>query len=335
MPSWKTIPDDVKKEILELLDYESRCSMRLCSKKDHALVNATNFKAKNFAISEVFSNMAGNKTQIRVDIDNFTIWFIGKENQTRVDRAWDGNVLEEFSEIKSENRYDVIRRFLDRWQQRFGMIHAEKISFVMFDQPPSAHWKIKCNKLTMYELRGGHDITWLDQCVSSKFEKLEITRTHGPSLPIDRRILETSRSLRIGVYCNMSDEQLDTVRAPDFYVKSDGINGSGIRRVLENFLKNGQMEDRTEITVALPENFEFKKLVPENVRYRSLEIPEWSSSVFEVKLLGGFENVHGIQNPRKLRVRYTPDKAEVSCEIWKRPRSESLPIIENYDSDSE
>lgn len=61
-----------------------------------------------------------------MQIDTFKMWFIGKNNITKVDKSWNGELVDELSELKQENRYDVIRRYLTRMSLD-GIIQAESI----------------------------------------------------------------------------------------------------------------------------------------------------------------------------------------------------------------
>ncbi|EGT34161.1 hypothetical protein CAEBREN_07232 [Caenorhabditis brenneri] len=314
MPEWSTLIDDVKTHIVEFLDYTDRCNMRLCSKSDKILVDKTRFRAGAFAISERISEMSSEKTLIRIDIDTFTIWFIGKDNVSRIDRGWNEEVLEEYSKVKKENRYDLIRNFLEKYQRKFGVIEAKSILLVMFEQQPPTNLKIKCDNLTIYEC-GDHHQTWLNQCASQKFKKLDICRSNGNLLPIDDRILRTSESLKLSLNCDMTDEQLVMLKCADLQIKSDMITANGIKRYLEIFLTLGQKQDVMELTIALSKDFPFMKLIPDTLQFHKTKIPSWSSSVFRAMITGGFKNVHGIHDPRCFRVRFTPEKAEIECRI--------------------
>ncbi|KAF1769309.1 hypothetical protein GCK72_001126 [Caenorhabditis remanei] len=332
---WSTITNDVKRYIIGFLDYESRCNMRLCSKSDYSFVSSISFKANRLSISEVFSEMDINtKTIIRCDIDSFTIWFIGKENVTRVDRAWNGELIHEFSEIKHENRYDLYRRFLDNYHNRFGITHASTISIVLFPHAPSPNWRIKCDNLTLYGLRGGYDVTWLNQCISRKFNSLEIAGGDGTLIEVNDRMLDSSESLKIDVDSNMTDEQLERVKATNFIIRSDLITVNAVKKYLEYYLKNRRENDRIEIFFQLPRDYDFSRLIPESVIFRKLRIPEYSSSIFRIKLTG-FQNENGFNEPQDLRVRFTPDRANITCETLKRGRSVSLYSLDKDDEDSE
>lgn len=83
--TWSSFP---KKElILNFLDYEARCNLRTCSKDDLTLVDSIHYVPSEIKMFEIPSRMDPEKSHIRLDIESFTIWFIGKNEKTRIERA--------------------------------------------------------------------------------------------------------------------------------------------------------------------------------------------------------------------------------------------------------
>ncbi|PIC55178.1 hypothetical protein B9Z55_000560 [Caenorhabditis nigoni] len=74
----------------DFLDYETR-------------FNQDTVALKKLKITEIHSEQLQGKTTIRLEIDSFTIWLTGRENLTKIDRGWNGEIIEDLSEIKQEN----------------------------------------------------------------------------------------------------------------------------------------------------------------------------------------------------------------------------------------
>ncbi|CAR98370.1 Protein CBG25500 [Caenorhabditis briggsae] len=108
----QNIPARLKQKVVDLLDYGSRCNLRVSSKDDRDVVDSTKFVPEKLKISEKECDMSEAKSTIRLEIDSFSIWLTGKENLTKIDRGWNGEIVEELSEIKKENRYENFQKLL-------------------------------------------------------------------------------------------------------------------------------------------------------------------------------------------------------------------------------
>ena len=68
---------------------------------------------------------------VHIGIDSFSIWFIKKDNETEIERGWNGKKIEKYKEIRQEDHYDMSRRFLDKYHQKFGMLNATSVHIEM------------------------------------------------------------------------------------------------------------------------------------------------------------------------------------------------------------
>lgn len=128
----------------------------------------------------------------------------------------------------------------------------------------------------------------------------------------------------------MTDEQLAKVNAPNLRIYSSEISPVGFRIYLEKFLKFGGKNDDIEVRMNLHETYDFQKLLPENLIFQKIKTGEYSA--FRAKITGGFINIHGIQETRLFRVRYSLETAEILCGIYKKAKAlhDLDPITERF-----
>lgn len=325
--SWQALTVRLKQEIVELLDYESRCNLRVCSKSDKETVDSIKTSANNLRILEIPSEMSAGKTIIRLDIDSFTIWFIGREDVTRIDRGWNGDIIDEFSEVKQKNRYEVIGEFMNRLSQK-GFMKAEtvEVDAIMFPVPET--WNIKCNNLKLSNIPNEHYMGWLRKVVTlcqNKFKKLEV-RCWGNEAEISTLIAETrvSESMKIDHDLELTDEQLDEIEAMDLRMLSMNITPDGVKKRLEKFLKYGNKNDELELHTPMIENFNaMEQLIPKTLNVQKLKDNNDQEGELNGRIIGGFENVHGIQNPREINCINFGHLIRVHCRIYEKPTAYS------------
>ncbi|CAI2307500.1 unnamed protein product [Caenorhabditis sp. 36 PRJEB53466] len=329
---WSQLMNDVKKPIVELLDYESRCNLRTCSKSDCALVDSSKFTAGNITIEEVNSRMDNEKTIIRINIDTFTIWFIGKNEVTKVDRAWNGELME-WSERKGENRRDVARRHIQKYIEKFGILESKIIAIRYLTIAPSENWQLKCKVLELTEVFQ-NDRSWLNRIApNNELREIVINRWDGPPLLIQPSILNVTDTLRLNLDCDITDEQLKQVRAVDLALTSPNITEGGAKRSFERFLKYGKENDEFHLRIQLPANFDFLKLLPKSVVFRrqAAQNPDLQHEL-KGKIIGGFSNVHGLQNVRLFACAVNFDHTHIMCHIPKKSTAphELYPFANDY-----
>ncbi|CAO4359817.1 unnamed protein product [Caenorhabditis nigoni] len=223
--NWGSITEDVKKDVVRWLDYESRCSLKLCSKSDYQIVNSIKFEIGKLNIHETLSQFIDEKTTIRLELDSFTIWLTEKDNLTKIDRGWNGEIIEEF---KSANFY-------------------------------------KCS--------------------------------------------------------DVRDEDLIGVSASDFRLYDGKISREFVKQMLEIHLKFGKQNDEFEVTLNLEgEDSDFDPFlcIPKNLKIQRIKKDGYTENAFLGNIFGGFENVHGIQDRRKLSIIPYNTQFSINCQIYKK-----------------
>ncbi|CAL2030011.1 unnamed protein product [Caenorhabditis brenneri] len=319
-------PDDVKKEIISFLDYESRCHLKLCSKSDYDLVNSTKFVANELEFHETLSQFIDDKTIIRIDIDTFTVWFSGKENLTRIDRGWNEEIIEEFSEIKQKNRYELIKEFMDRYSYK-GLIKAVNVTVDSLKLLP--HWKFDFQRLSLCDVE--HYRVWL-QNLAPKLKKLQIG---GDGIREEMSKLKVSESLNLYNCRDIQDEDLEDVTATDIRIYKAKLSRKWVRKMLEHHLKNGNRSDVFEVVLdGISDDTTFNPFnyIPDELICRRDRRPdtEYTEYAFYGKIYGGFWNIHGVQDRRRLSIIPCSPSFSIRCEVYKSPEGpyEMDPIYE-------
>ncbi|EFO84905.1 hypothetical protein CRE_03731 [Caenorhabditis remanei] len=314
--SWSKLTVRLQQRVVGWLDYESRCQLRSCSKDDRATVDSTKFIASKLKISESRSEMSEGKTIIRCDVDTFTIWFIGKENITRVDRGWNGEIIEGLSEIKQENRHDVTRRFLQKITNN-GVIQMNSLELesIEFDYPDN--WKPKCDILRVFNIPEQYYLNWIRNLFENcrKLKALEI-RCWGEYPEIDRMLseCEVSESLKCDHDTHLTDEDLERMKAIDLRISSDRITVEGAKKRLELFLKHGKKDDQLELRFLKPESFDAEiDLFSKSLVIKTVGKDE--SGDFTGKIVGGFDNVHGVRNTRDIECVLFDETMRIWCTL--------------------
>ncbi|UMM10619.1 hypothetical protein L5515_000306 [Caenorhabditis briggsae] len=86
-------------------------------------------------------------------------------------------------------------------------------------------------------------------------------------------------------------------------------------RKLEKFLKYGKKSDRLELSIEPPREFQLADLsIPRYLEIKMLKKPD--ETLFVAKILGGFENVHGILDPRKIEIQLNWGFFQVICFVY-------------------
>ncbi|EFO84888.1 hypothetical protein CRE_03733 [Caenorhabditis remanei] len=334
-----------------------RCHLRICSKDDRDVVDSTKFHASKLKIQEFPSDMSDGKvsflsvgfflnltcfqTIIRCDVDTFTIWFIGKENITRVDRGWNGEVNEEISEIKQENRYDVMNRFFEKLAYKgvikVNSLELESVSFLQIQKfsidrqscdflifenlvfhhirlfhnfpyfqltfPVADSIKIKCNCLKIINIQDNHHMEWIRNTdpFAQKFKKLEL-RCWGDTRELRevKKVLDASESLDLDYETEFTDEDLETIEAMNLTMSSTRLTVEGAKRRLEAFLRHGKKEDVLQIYFTIRDEFQYSELFPQSLKIKKLKREHEQEGDYYGKVFRGFENIHGVDDPREI-----------------------------------
>lgn len=320
--SWQKLTIALKAEIIVLLDYESRCNLKLCSKDDREAVEETKLVANRLEIFEVRSEMSPGKTTVRLKIDGFTCWFTGRENVTRIDRGWNGVIVEEFSETVQQNRYDLVREFMERLCLS-GLFEVDTFEVDDIEFPPPEHWEIYCQNLLFPYAVIETYIQWMQKIKQfcQKFKKLEVGDVFGrneESMDLLNGI-QATESLKIDHNMEMTDDELDRIEAQDLRIFSMNLTWNAVRRKLESFLKYGKKDEELDIYFQLPENFNSKEmLLSKNLVLKAKQEYE-ELGEFNGDILGGFENVHGVQDPREIDCRNYGHAARIYCKVHQKP----------------
>lgn len=285
---WSNFP--TKDLVFRYLDYESKCNLRACSKDDKHLIDSYHFVASKIVITEIPSEMDPEKTIIRLEIDNFTLWFIGKNEKTRIERTWNGEKME-MAETKMENRFDLFYRFIDRFL-RNGVFETYEFQVVMPIIEPRDHWRIKCTKLHL--LFPGNSVQWVINWLSkveSKMEELMIRNHDLRGLSEMSQVFNVSHCLRLYEMCNLTDEQVEKLEATDLRIRSVFMTEVGIRKVLEHHLRNGQPGDELMLCGTFPDDFDPINFFPKDLIISQKESQLPQESTFYI--LGGYLNKYG------------------------------------------
>ncbi|CAP38791.2 Protein CBG22138 [Caenorhabditis briggsae] len=315
--SWQMLTVPNHQKIVQLLDYESRCNIRQCSKDDRDVVDSTKLRFEKFRISEKLSKWVQEKTTIRVEIDSFTIWLTGKEDLTKIDRGWKGEPIEELSEIKHENRFEILQKLLPRFS-RNGVIEADTVEIDEINFAPPESSKFKCSNLKLHSISNPFAVEWLKKTteVSGSLKKLDV-RCWGQDEQLWPEIagINVSESLLSELNTNCNDEQLENLKAMNLKITASAVTVDGAMRKLEKFLKYGKKSDRLELSIEPPREFQLAGLsIPRYLEIKMLKKPDEIS--FVAKILGGFENVHGILDPRKIEIQLNWGFFQIICFVY-------------------
>ncbi|UMM10617.1 hypothetical protein L5515_000306 [Caenorhabditis briggsae] len=281
--SWQMLTVPNHQKIVQLLDYESRCN---------------NAPKTTEIISEKLSKWVQEKTTIRVEIDSFTIWLTGKEDLTKIDRGWKGEPIEELSEIKHENRFEILQKLLPRFS-RNGVIEADTVEIDEINFAPPESSKFKCSNLKLHSISNPFAVEWLKKTteVSGSLKKLDV-RCWGQDEQLWPEIA--------GI--NVSESLLSELN-------TNSVTVDGAMRKLEKFLKYGKKSDRLELSIEPPREFQLADLsIPRYLEIKMLKKPD--ETLFVAKILGGFENVHGILDPRKIEIQLNWGFFQVICFVY-------------------
>uniref|UniRef100_A0A1I7UJ06 F-box domain-containing protein n=1 Tax=Caenorhabditis tropicalis TaxID=1561998 RepID=A0A1I7UJ06_9PELO len=273
---WTDFP--AKYLVLHYLDYESRCNLRICSKENRDLVDSHRFVALKVSLQEIPSCMDEEKTILRLDIDSFTIWFIGKNDVTRVERAWNGELMERF-ETKEENRIDVLRRYMDRFLMK-ERLETDELLIIGPSFEPSDNWKFRCSKLLLVSTGVPPQwvISWM-QKVDPHLNELMVKNWSLEGISELPHIFQTKRKLSLRDSADLSDEQLEMIKATDLELSSWTVTPEGVKKALENYFRNGHPDDEFAFRALFPENFDPIELFP-----KELNVEVKSGSVEDEKM---------------------------------------------------
>ncbi|CAO4359899.1 unnamed protein product [Caenorhabditis nigoni] len=305
---WSNFP--AKGLVLSYLDYEARCNLRSCSKSDLAIVDSTDFVAEKMEIQEIPSQMAEEKSIIRLKIDTFTVWFIGKNEKTRIERAW-GEEKMEMAEIKEENRFDLLRRYIDRFLKN-GVFEATSLAIVNPSFEPQAHWKIKTSNLHL-ESTGNPPtwvINWLNTVVpDTKLRDLEVHNWNLEGIAELPLIYEVSRRLCLPSGADLQDEHLERLKATNLDLVAARVTVEGVTNAVQRILRSS---GEISICAPLPYDFDPMILIPEEVKFQKMTSKNPGVSLF--KIPAGNRILYHTQNI--VRVVKKPEDEKRNYLLW-------------------
>ncbi|EGT45465.1 hypothetical protein CAEBREN_18425 [Caenorhabditis brenneri] len=264
---WTNFPK--KDLVLRFLDYEARCNLRVCSKENRDLIDSSQFVASRIVLVDIPSNMDAEKSILRLSIDTFTIWFIGKQEKTRIERAWNGEPME-ICETKLENRVDVLKRFIEKFLKN-GLFEATTVKIIRTSMEPSDHWRIKCTDFTLISPGTPSQwiLNWMNK-VETQLKELDVQNWTLEGISEIPCVLTVSDKLHLADGADFGDEQLATVEATDLQISSTNITPVGIKRAFEHYLKNGRPNDSLLLFVNIPEDFDLMTIFPEEMKIQNL-----------------------------------------------------------------
>ncbi|CAA92443.2 F-box domain-containing protein [Caenorhabditis elegans] len=316
--SWPTLTVRLQQKVIRYLDYESRCNLRICSKDDKDSVDSVKFNPKTLMLYEITSDMSEEKTIVRMQIDTFKMWFIGKNNITKVDKSWNGELVDELSELKQENRYDVIRRYLTRMSLD-GIIQAESIKLDDLSFSPPETLKFKCDNLEASYIGNNHDALWMKQFIL-EFKNLTIIKYHPhEDIGFTYSELKVSNSLNLNCDIGITDKDLLEIKATSLNISSQLITVEGAKKALERFLKRGKKTDTFVLEIRRPENFNAQEhIIPKSLVIRKIIRRGETEDEYYGKIFRGFENENGVQDVRDFNSSLMGDKLIVSCSVYEK-----------------
>ncbi|ULU09642.1 hypothetical protein L3Y34_014201 [Caenorhabditis briggsae] len=318
--TWPILTVRLKQKVVDLLDYESRCNLRISSKDDRDVVDSTKFVPEKFKITETPSDLSEGKSIIRLEIDSFTIWLTGKDDLTKIDRGFNREVDETLSEIKQENRVEVFQKLLLRFSNK-GLIKADTVEMEGIRFMPPEDLNFKCSSLKIVAVTTDYSVEWLKRMAPKleKFENLDVACWGDDTeLMTIHSLLEVSKSLKLEHESGITDEQLQEIEATNLKLFSERITVDGVRKRLEYFLTHGKATDSLEIAFSVPENFQPISFFPNNLRMKKITLRAEDENGYFGKILGGFENIHGIREPWKIELLSFGGRMRIYCKIWKK-----------------
>ncbi|EGT34143.1 hypothetical protein CAEBREN_06570 [Caenorhabditis brenneri] len=264
---WTNFP--AKDLVLRFLDYEARCNLRVCSKQNRDLIDSSGFVASRIVLVDIPSNMDAEKSILRLSIDTFTIWFIGKHEKTRIERAWNGEPME-ICETKLENRVDILKRFIEKFLKN-GLFEATTVKIIRTSMEPSENWRIKCTDFTLISPGTPSQwiLNWMNK-VETQLKELDVQNWTLEGISEIPCVLTVSNKLHLADAADFGDEQLATVEATDLQISSTNITPVGIKRAFEHYLKNGRPNDSLLLFVNIPEDFDMMTIFPKEMKIQNL-----------------------------------------------------------------
>lgn len=200
------------------------------------------------------------------------------------------------AETKAENRFDLLRRYIDRFLNK-GTLEARELLINSVPSEPLDHWTIKASTFILLSPGTPAEwvINWLTKIVSP-MKQLMVQNWTLEGISEIPAVLEVSEKLHLSQATDLTDEHLERLAATDIMISSLAVTPNGIKKALESHLKNGRRDDEFIICTNFPEDFDPIDMFPKEPKIQKNEgtFPEDMS----FKILGGFENKHGVQDMR-------------------------------------
>ncbi|CAL2030018.1 unnamed protein product [Caenorhabditis brenneri] len=291
--TWSTIPVPVKQFVLEYLDYDSRCNLKLTSKDNKDLVNSSKYVAKVVSIGEqkgkvrsiIFLRFESKLLELREEKEGMTEVFIRdlEKNEEPI----------KVKEIK-KSRYDVAKNWIDKISHE-GKIEAKTIRILNLSMEPSEDWIIKCEALETRMLGAKNQQMWL-QKTEPKLKKLDITDWGISGIFDMPQVKNTSEVVKLSRDVEITDEQLEKIEAPSLIVFSaDGtLTEVGAKKAFKKYLENSRYGDRFELKFSIPPCFNHMDLFNKNWVVRKTGPMDDTEGEYHYTITGGFNNINGV-----------------------------------------
>ncbi|EGT34176.1 hypothetical protein CAEBREN_02839 [Caenorhabditis brenneri] len=285
------IPVPVKQFVLEYLDYDSRCNLKLTSKDNKALVDSIKYVAKLVSIGEqktrsiIFHRFESKLLELREEIDGVTEVFLRD-----LEKNEEPKKVKEFQ----KSRYDVAKNWVDKISHR-GKTEAKTIRILNLSMEPSENWIIKCETLETRMIGSKNLRLWLQKAIPN-LKKLDITDWGISGIFDMPQVKNTSEVVRLSRDVEITDEQLEKIKAPSLIVFSaDGtLTEAGAREAFKKYLENSQYGDRFELKFSIPPSFNHMDLFDKNWVVRKTGPNDDTEGEYHYTITGGFNNINGV-----------------------------------------
>lgn len=298
--TWSTIPAEVKQNfVLEYLDYDSRCNLKLTSKDNKDLVDSTKYVAKLVSIGEQKENVSGGLSRSTIFLRFDSKLLVLNEEIHGITEVFlrDLDKNEEPMKVKEiqKSKHQVAKNWINKISNK-GKIEAKTIRISNLSIEPSEDWIIKCETLEIRMVGAENLRLWLQRSVP-KLKKLDIT-DRGISGIFDMpQVKDTSEVVRLSRDVEITNEQLEKIEAPSSIVFSaDGtLTEIGAKNAFKKYLENSRYGDRFELKFSITSNFNHMDLFDKNWIMKKTGPNDDTEGEYHYTITDGFNNSNGVK----------------------------------------
>lgn len=295
LTTWTTIPVPVKQFVLRYLDYDSRCNLKLTSRDNRGLVDSTKYVARLISTGEQIRGGKG-KSIIFLRFESKLLEL--RENEGITEVFWrDLENREEPKKIKElkKSRYEVTKDWFNKISYD-GKIEAETVRILNLTLEPSEDWTIKCDNLETRMIGAKNLQLWLQKTIP-KIKKLDVTEWKISNIFDMPQIINTSKMVKLSRDVEITDEQLEQMKAPSLVVFSaDGtVTETGAKKAFKKYLENSQHGDRFELKFSIPPSFNHLDLFDKTWIIKKTGPNDDTEEEYHYTISGGFDNMNGVK----------------------------------------